>query len=121
LSLLRTGSQYSAQCPIARNEQFVVAAIAAAVYLSGYVQAVRLGGSAAWLRVSRVVTGAACYLAQLVGAALFIAGHEAGLYVAAVALVILLAFMVSGAWLLIVGVSERQSGHHDTRSPRSES
>jgi hypothetical protein len=40
-----------------------------------------------------------------VGAVLLITGHVAGVYVAAVAMVVLLAFMISGAWLLIVGVS----------------
>ncbi len=94
-------------------EWFVVAAIAAVVYVYGYVQAIRLGGSAVWRRMSRVVIGVVCYLVEVVGAALLIAGHIAGLYVAAVALIILLAFMVSGAWLLIVGVSDHQSRRHD--------
>ena len=89
-------------------EWFVVTAVAGIVYVYGYVQAVRLGGSVVWLRQSRVVSGAACYLAELVGAALLVAGHVAGLYIAAVALIIQLTFMISGAWLLIVGVSERQ-------------
>ena len=102
-------------------EWFVVAAIAAVVYVYGYVQAIRLGGSGGSLRVSRVVGGAACSLAQLVGAALLIAGHIAGLYVAAVALIMLLAFMISGAWLLIVGVSERQPKHQDTPPTTTES
>ena len=61
-----------------------------------------------WLRQGRVVGGVACYLAALVGAALLIAGQIAGLYLAAVALIVQLAFMVSGAWLLIVGMAERQ-------------
>jgi hypothetical protein len=89
-------------------EWFVVAAVAAIVYVYSYVQAVRLGGTQRWLHASRVVGTSACYLAELVGAALLIAGHEAGLYVAAVTMIILLAFMISGAWLLIVGVSTRR-------------
>ncbi|MFI5052806.1 MAG: hypothetical protein ACHQDE_00465 [Acidimicrobiia bacterium] len=96
-------------------EWFVVAAIAAVVYINGYVQAVRLGGSVAWLRVNRVVVGSACYLAELVGAALLVAGHIAGLYVAAVAMILQLAFMISGAWLLVIGVATRQPP-----TPRSE-
>jgi hypothetical protein len=39
------------------------------------------------------------------GAFALIAGRVAGLYVAAVSMLILLVWMISGAWLLIVGVS----------------
>jgi hypothetical protein len=60
------------------------------------------------------VSAVACYLAELVGAALLIAGHSAGLYVAAVAMIILLAFMISGAWLLVIGVSTRQAQQEGT-------
>jgi hypothetical protein len=84
-------------------EWFVVAAISVAVYVHGYVQAARRGGSVAWLLGRRVVAIAVLYVGQLVGAALLVAGHVAGLYVAAVAMVGALAFMISGAWLLVVG------------------
>src|SRR6476620_8476793 len=85
-------------------EWFVVAAISVAVYIHGYVQAVRRGGSVAWLLERRVVALAVLYAGQLVGAALLVDDHVAGLYVAAVAMVASLAFMISGAWLLVVGV-----------------
>jgi hypothetical protein len=49
------------------------------------------------------------YLAELAGAAILFAGHIAGLYVASVALIVLLAYMISGAWLLIIGVSTRKT------------
>ena len=90
-------------------EWFVVAAISLAVYLNGHAQAVRLGGSSMTrLRASRTVVLGVLYLIQLVGAALLVAEHVAGLYVAAVALVTALAFMVSGAWLLIVDAAKRR-------------
>jgi modulator of FtsH protease len=89
-------------------EWLVVAAITIAVYLHGHIQAVRLGGSIAVLRVSRTVTLAVLYLTQLVGAALLLSDHVAGLYMAAVALVAALAFMISGAWLLIVDAAKRE-------------
>src|SRR4029450_9726688 len=44
-------------------EWLVVAAISIAVYLRGYVKAVRLGGSTAWLRGRRTVAAAVLYLA----------------------------------------------------------
>jgi hypothetical protein len=86
-------------------EWIVVAAISVAVYIHGYVQAVRRGGSVAWLLERRVVALAVLYAGQLVGAALLVDDHVAGLYVAAVAMVASLAFMISGAWLLVVGVT----------------
>jgi modulator of FtsH protease len=86
-------------------EWFVVATISIAVYVRGYILAARRGGSAAWLLARRVVAIAVLYVGQLVGAALLVAGHSAGLYVAAVAMVAALAFMISGAWLLVVGAT----------------
>ena len=89
-------------------EWLVIAAVSAAIYIHGYVQAVRRFGSAAWLRLGRAVVLAVLYTAQLVGAALLVADHIAGLYVAAVATTAALAFMISAAWLLVVGGAVRE-------------
>ena len=97
-------------------EWLVVAAISMAIYVHGYVQAVVRGGSVAWLRGGRVAVVAVIYLTQLVGAALLVADHSAGLYVAAVAMVAALTFMISSAWLLVVGVTVREPKITD-RSP----
>ena len=97
-------------------EWLVVAAISIAVYLHGYVQAVRRGGSIVWLRGRRILVAAVLYLTQLVGAALLVADRIAGLYVAAVAMVVALTFMISSAWLLVVGVTMREPKPFD-RSP----
>lgn len=97
-------------------EWLLVAAISIAVYLHGYVQAVRRGGSIVWLRGRRILVAAVLYLTQLVGAALLVADRIAGLYVAAVAMVAALTFMISGAWLLVVGVTVREPKTPD-RSP----
>jgi hypothetical protein len=90
-------------------ESFVVAALAARVYVYGYVAAIRLAGTERWLRPGRVVVACVAYLAELAGAAILFAGHVAGLYIASTALVVLLAYMVTGAWLLIIGVSSRMT------------
>ena len=58
------------------------------------------------LNILRLAGGTGCYIAQVVGSALLIAGYVAGLYVAAVAMVVFFAFMISGAWLLLVGVHQ---------------
>jgi hypothetical protein len=96
-------------------EWFVVTAIAAVVYISGYSRAVRQGGSAVWLRLRRIIIGSICYAVELVGAALLIVGHLAGLYIAASALLVQLVLMISGAWLLVIAVS----GPVDAPGPRN--
>lgn len=53
--------------------------------------------------------GITCYAAQLVGAVVLILGYVAGLYIAVVGLIILFAFMISGAWLLLLAVHEDTS------------
>jgi hypothetical protein len=89
-------------------EWLVVATGAAVIYVYGYVQAMRSGGSSAGLGASRLVSGTACYVAEIAGAILMTAGQVAGLYVASVAMIVYLAFSVSGAWLLIIGVYRDQ-------------
>lgn len=84
-------------------EWLLVAAIAGAINTNGYVQAFRLHSSRYALSPSRIVGGSVCYLGQVVGALLLYDGAHAGIYVAAIALIVNFSFFVSGAWLLIVG------------------
>jgi hypothetical protein len=42
------------------------------------------------------------------GSVLLISGFVAGLYVASVAMVLSFAFFISGAWLLITGIHDKQ-------------
>ena len=84
-------------------EWLLVAAIAGAINTNGYVQAFRLHSSRYALSPSRIVGGSVCYLGQVVGALLLYYGTHAGIYVAAIALIVNFSFFVSGAWLLIVG------------------
>jgi len=55
----------------------------------------------------------ALYLAEMAGAALLVAGYLAGLYLAAVAMVAALAFMITAAWLPVVGGTVRESNALD--------
>jgi hypothetical protein len=48
-----------------------------------------------------------------VGAALLLGGYIAGLYLAAISMIGLLVYMISGAWLLIMGVSGQRSRGRD--------
>jgi hypothetical protein len=88
------------------TEWLVVAAVAGLSYVRNYVHAARMGGIKAELRPYRLAGGTTCYLAQWVGAVVLILGHIAGLYVATVGLIALFAFMISGAWLLLVAVHD---------------
>jgi hypothetical protein len=90
-------------------EWLVVSIAAAAIYVYGYVQAIRLGESSVGLRSRRLIGGTALHVVEIAGAALLLGGYIAGLYVAAISMVGLLAYMISGAWLLIMGVSEQRS------------
>ena len=85
------------------SEWFVVASISGAVYVRGYFRAAHGGGNLALLLGRRVVVLAVLYLFQLFGAVLLVADRVAGLYIAAVAMVAALAFMISAAWLLVIG------------------
>lgn len=90
-------------------EWVVVASVAATIYVHNYAQAAKRGGSKAALRPDRLVGGVTCHVAQIAGAVLLILGYVAGLYIAAVGLIVYFAFLISGAWLLLVAVHEDRS------------
>lgn len=81
-------------------ELLVVSGVSLAVFVRGYAKAIRLGRG---LRLSRVAGGSSIHLTEMSGAAAFYYGHVAGLYVAATAIAVNTCYMVSAAWLLVVG------------------
>jgi hypothetical protein len=83
-------------------EWLAIAALAGIINVYGYVHALRTGGSPQGLSLGRVIIGSACYLAEMAGALTLSLGHIAGLYVAAVAMVMFFAMLLSGAWLLLL-------------------
>jgi hypothetical protein len=84
----------------------VVSTIAGAIFVYGYVQASRSGQHVSEPSLIRTLGGSGCYLAQAVGAIVLIAGSITGLYIAAVAIVVNFFYLISGAWLLLVGVTQ---------------
>jgi hypothetical protein len=94
-------------------EWLTATAAAGGVYVYGYVQAIRLGQGDIGLGLPRLATGTAYYLGDTVGAAILIAGYRAGLYIAATSMIALLAWMITGAWLLIMGGPDRRQGAHE--------
>jgi hypothetical protein len=87
-------------------EPFVVAGISAAVFVRGYANALRMGNG---LRLSRIVGGSCIHLAEMFGAALFFYGHLFGLYIAAMAIVTTTCYMITAAWLLVIGAFEQRT------------
>jgi hypothetical protein len=87
-------------------ELFVVSGISATVFLRGYTKAIRMSKG---LRLSRIVGGSLVHLAEMIGAALFFFGHLPGLYIAAVAMVTNTCYMITAAWLLVMGVFEQKA------------
>jgi modulator of FtsH protease len=85
-------------------EWLVIACIALTIYISGYIRARRGGRSSVGLSFKRLTVGVACYVVEIVGAVILVLGHITGIYVASVAMIINVAFFISGAWLLMVGV-----------------
>lgn len=95
------------------TEWLIVAAIAMAINTNGYAQAFRLRSSLYALSPIRIIGGTVCYLAQVVGSLVLLAGARAGTYIAAIGLIVNFYFFVSGAWLLIVGTLQSQT-HSDS-------
>jgi hypothetical protein len=87
-------------------ELFMVAGISAAVFITGYVKALRMSDG---LRLSRIVGGSFIHIAEMIGAALFLFGYLPGLYIAAIAIVSNTCYMVTAAWLLVVGVVDQKA------------
>jgi hypothetical protein len=85
-------------------EWLVVASIAEIIYINGYIQARKGGRSSIGLGIKRLTIGIACYVVEIIGAVILISGHILGVYVASVAMMCNIAFFITGAWLIMVGV-----------------
>ena len=83
--------------------------IATVVFVRGYVVAIKSGMSSIGLNTPRLAGGTMCYIAEIVGAIFLIFGHGVGFDIAAIATIVLFAFLISGAWLLIIGVYEDEA------------
>lgn len=97
-------------------EWLVISSMTAYVYINGYVQAVKGGGSPSGLSLPRMTFGVVCYLAQIAGSVLLMLGYICGLYIAAGAMMIFFASLISGAWLLLVGICNEKSSKHKPRT-----
>ena len=105
-SLALMGNQHLAALGL---EWFALWLIATAIFVRGYIKAIKAGMSSIGLTLPRLAGGTICYLAEVAGAIFLISGRSAGLYIAAIATVVLFGFLISGAWLLMVGIQEDQA------------
>jgi hypothetical protein len=87
-------------------EWLVLWLIATAIFIRGYVIAIRSRSSSIGLTAPRLAGGTVCYLAEVVSASFLIRGNPTGLDIAAVAIIVLFGFLISGAWLLMIGIYE---------------
>ena|ERR1700678_2577487 len=87
-------------------EWLVLWLIATVIFIRGYVIAIKAGMSSVGLKLPRLAGGTICYFAEVIGAILLMLGYPSGLYIAAVGIIVLFAFLISGAWLLMIGIYE---------------
>lgn len=87
-------------------ELFVVSGVSIAIFIRGYAKAIKMGSG---LGVSRIIGGSLVHLAEMFGAALFYFGHPAGLYIAGIAIVTNTCYMITAAWLLVMGAFDFKS------------
>lgn len=85
-------------------EVFVVSGLSLGIFYRGYTKAMHMSQG---LRLSRIVGGSLVHLTEMVGAAIFFFGHLPGLYVAAIAMVANTCYMITAAWLLVIGIADQ--------------
>jgi hypothetical protein len=90
-------------------EWLVLWLIATVIFIRGYVIAIRAGMSSIGLTLPRLAGATICYLAEVISSIFLILGSGTGLYIAAVAIIVLFAFLISGAWLLMIGIYQDQN------------
>ena len=87
-------------------EIFVVSAAVAVAGLLSYWQVARRSERVPRGSVLRTLGSTSCYGVEMLGAVVLFLGSAAGLYLIGVAMVAIFFFTISGAWLLLVGISE---------------
>ena len=87
-------------------EWLVLWLIATAIFVRGYVIAIRSRTSSIGLNAPRLAGGTVCYLAEVVGAVFLVFGNTTGLEIGAIAIIVLFGFLISGAWLLMIGIED---------------
>jgi hypothetical protein len=88
-------------------ELFIVLVGVESVVLRSLIQALHDSGAAQHDVLSRTLGYAACLIIEQTGAAVLFFGHTWGLYAVGVGMMASFLFIVSGSWLLLVGVESQ--------------
>jgi|SRR4051794_33461499 len=88
-------------------ELFAITALATLIHLYGFWQAFRHDSPPSNYRLA---VGTALYVAEMLRALVLTFGCASGLYIVAVAMTLNVAFMIYGAWLLVVAVYGQELG-----------
>ncbi|HEY4964148.1 MAG TPA: hypothetical protein VIH90_05625 [Candidatus Saccharimonadales bacterium] len=95
-------------------EWLIISVIALSVYIHGYIQAYKGPSSKLGLGFIRLAIGTICHLIAIAGAITLISGHIVGIYISAIAMILYIPFLISGAWLLMIGVHQDLNKHKKT-------
>jgi hypothetical protein len=90
-------------------ELFAVCAVVTAAGVGSFAQTFRQHRPVPRVSVPRTAGGIACYVTEMAGAVVLFLGSSFGLYVVGVAMVANFFFMISGSWLLLVGIGHDES------------
>jgi hypothetical protein len=84
-------------------ELLLLALVGFAVFFIGVFRTVKSSSRSPTYSVDRALMGFALYVIEIIGSIILISGHISGLYIAAIGILATLFFIVTGAWILVVG------------------
>lgn len=90
-------------------ELFIVSAIVTAICVNSFLYTFKHSKSLHKKIFYRTLWSCGLYMAEMIGSVIFITGYLLGLYIAAIAMIANFYFLISGSWLLLVGISEDES------------
>jgi hypothetical protein len=96
-------------------EWLIASLVAGYIYINGAIQARVRGKSALGLGLYRLIFGTSLYIFEIIGTAVLALGYAVGLYIAAISMILLLTYTITGAWLLVVGVYAETAKQHSKK------
>jgi hypothetical protein len=96
-------------------ELFGICAIAVIMGAVNFLSVLRAPGTVPRHSLYRYLGGLFCFAIEMTGAVVLFLGFSWGLYMAASAMIASFYFIVSGAWLLLIGVTHDEETHRQGR------
>jgi hypothetical protein len=96
-------------------EWLIAFCVATFIYIRGAIHARQKGRSNLGLGLLRLVFGTSLYIFEIIGAIMMILGYIAGILIVTIAMILLLAYTITGAWLLLVGVETEKAELHSKK------